>query len=94
MAWCPFKFKITNFLLVGTTKIVIFSSFMLRFCGGVLDVIFISICCHILFCKVIIIIVIIIIIELYTTFSFAAWYVLWVGMWLSLCCFDLAPLVI
>ena len=29
-----------------------------------------------------------------TTFSFAAWYVLWVGMWLSFCCFDLAPLVL
>ena len=27
-----------------------------------------------------------------TTFSFAA-YVLWVGMWLSFCCFDLGPLV-
>ena len=29
-----------------------------------------------------------------TTFSFAPWYVLWVGMWLSFCCFDLAPLVL
>ena len=29
-----------------------------------------------------------------TTFSLAAWYVLWVGMWLSFCCFDLAPLVL
>ena len=29
-----------------------------------------------------------------TTFSFAAWYVLWVEMWLSLCCFDLAPLIL
>ena len=40
MAWCPFKFKITHFLLVGTTKVVIFSFFMFRFCGGVLDVIY------------------------------------------------------
>ena len=29
-----------------------------------------------------------------TTFSFGAWHVLWVGMWLSLCCFDLSPLVL
>ena len=28
-----------------------------------------------------------------TTFYFAAWYVLSVGMWLSFCCFDIAPLV-
>ena len=39
MAWCPFKF---NFLLVGTTIVVIFSFFMFRFCGGVLDVIYIA----------------------------------------------------
>ena len=61
MAWFPFKFKITHFLLVRTTKVVIFSFFMFRFCGGVLDVIQ----------------------QLQLlTFSFAAWYVLWVGMWL------------
>ena len=70
MAWCPFKFKITHFLLVGTTKVVIFF-FMFRFCGGIFR-------CNIAA----------------TTFSFAAWYVLWVGMWLSVCSFDLAPLVL
>ena len=72
MAWGPIKFKITHFLLVGTTKVVIFSFFMFRFCGGVLDVIYIAA----------------------TTFSFGAWYVLWDGMWLSLCGFDLSPLVV
>ena len=34
VAWCPFKFKITHFLLVGTTKVVIFLFFMFRFLGG------------------------------------------------------------
>ena len=71
MAWCPFKFKITHFLLVGTTKVVIFSFFMFRFCGG-------SFRCNIAA----------------TTFSFVAWYVLWIEIWLSFCCFDLAPLVL
>ena len=34
MAWCPFKFKITHFLLVGTTKVVIFSVFYVPFLWG------------------------------------------------------------
>ena len=42
MAWCAFKFQITHFLLVGTTKVVIFSFFMFRFCGGVLDLLYIA----------------------------------------------------
>ena len=34
MAWCPFKFKITHFLLVGTTKVVIFTFFYVPFLWG------------------------------------------------------------
>ena len=71
VAWCPFKFKINHFLLVGTTKVVIFSFFYVPFLWR-------SFRCNIAA----------------TTLSFAAWYVLWVGMWLSFCSFDLAPLVL